>query len=102
MATVKEIRVIDAPFQTLETVMGGKAVRLRLAHNTVTDRWSFDLWIAGVLVLSGRRLVKAADMLKPFGFGIGKLVVVDWDGTGAEPGRSELPAGECRLLIYEA
>jgi len=100
MATVTEIPVIDAPFQTLTTSLNGMPVGLALGYNETSGRWSFDLSVNGTVVITGRRIVLGVDLLKPFALGLGKLVAVDWDGTDAEPGRSELPAGEVRLLSY--
>lgn len=100
MATVTEIPVIDAPFQTLTTSLNGTPVGLALSYNETSDRWSFDLSVKGEIVITGRRIVLGVDLLKPFGLGLGKLVAVDWDGVGAEPGRSDLPAGLVRLLSY--
>ena len=101
MATLRELPIIQAPFQRFETSLMGQAVSFTLAFNAFTGRWSFGLEIAGVAVLSGRRLVPGVDLLAPFNLGLGKLVLVDWEANGAEPGRNELPAGKYRLLHLE-
>lgn len=96
MAEYFEITVIDEPRQTLETYLGGKSIKLAINYNAFINRWSFDLWIDGVLMVAGRRLILGANLLRPFDLGIGGLHVFDWQ-EGSLPGRSELPSGACRI-----
>jgi hypothetical protein len=101
MGVFRELPVIAAPAQRLATVLAGRSCELSLRYNGWTDRWSFDLAIGGVMRLEGRRIVTGVDLIAAFEFGIGKLVAVDWEGKGALPGRTELPAGRIRLLHYD-
>lgn len=102
MATVYEIQIIDAPAQSLDTVIGGVPVTIALRWSQWMNRWSISLWRDGVPVFAGVRCVPGVDFLKPYGLGIGKLALMQWAGTGAIPGRSELPSGVFRLLHYTA
>lgn len=94
--TVTEIPVIDAPRQTLETVLNGRAVGMTLDHSPTTDRWNLAIAVDGVTVLCGRRLVTGVDLLAPFDLGLGGLVVLEIE-KGAKPDRKGLPSGACRL-----
>lgn len=101
MTVLRELPIIQAPFQRFETSLMAQAVSFTLEFNTFTGRWSFGLEVAGAAVLAGRRLVPGVDLLAPFNLGLGKLFLVDWEANGAEPGRSELPSGKYRLLHLE-
>lgn len=97
-----EIPVIDAPRQTLDTVLGGQPVRLAMNWNAWLGRWALDFSLNGVQIFAGVRMVPNVDFLKPFGLGIGKIALVEWQGSGGNPGRSELPAGSFRLVFLPA
>jgi hypothetical protein len=91
-----EIPVIDAADQQMAATLGGRRVTLRLRYNVNADRWTFDLSIDDVPVLTGRKIVTGIDLLAPFKFGIG-LLFADDGGKGILPGRTELPRGLVRL-----
>lgn len=97
MTDFYEITVTDDEMQRLDTFLNGKSISLAFNYNSFSDRWSFDLWIAGELVLTGRRLILGANLLRPFDFGLGSLHVFDWV-EGSKPGRKELPRGDCRVI----
>lgn len=100
MAVYREIPIIDAPSQRFTTTLAGRRCDFLVNYSTWADRWSFDLDVDGVRVLSGRRIVLGVDLLAPFNFGIGSLVAAPWS-DGAEPGRAELPSGRVRLFHYD-
>lgn len=102
MATLYEIPVIDAPRQTLETVLGGQPVTIALNWNAWLQRWALDFTLAGVTIFSGVRMLPGIDLLKPYGLGLGKLALVEWQGSGGNPGRSEVPSGIFRLIFLPA
>lgn len=93
-----EIPIINAPFQRLQTVLNQKNVGLVLAWNTWLGRWALSVELDDVEVVSGLRLVPGTDLVRGFGLGIGRLVLVDWAGRGGDPGYGELPSGEFRLV----
>lgn len=102
MATLYEIPVIDAPRQTLETVLADTPVTIALNWNAWLGRWALDFALNGVGIFAGVRMVPDVDFLKPYGPGIGKLALVEWQGSGGNPGRTELPAGTFRLIFLPA
>lgn len=97
MPVYREIPIIDAPSQSFTTTLAGRRCDFVVNYSTWANRWSFDLDVDGVRVLSGRRIVCGVDLVKPFDFGIGSLVAAPW-GEPAEPGRTELPSGRVRLF----
>lgn len=97
-----EIPVIDAPRQTLETVLADKPVSIALNWNEWLGRWALDFTLGGVPVFAGVRMVPNVDFLKPYGLGIGKLALLQYQGAGGNPGRAELPAGVFRLIFMPA
>ncbi len=102
MATLYEIPVIDAPRQTLETVIGDRPASLSINWNAWLGRWALDFSLNGVQIFAGVRMVPGVDFLKPYRLGIGKLALVEWQGSGGNPGRTELPAGIFRLIFLPA
>jgi hypothetical protein len=93
-----EIPIINAPWQRLETYLGDTAVSLELLWNTFSERWSLSLFIQGEVKLQGKRLVTGVDLIAPYNLRIGRLFLVDWEALGGQPGRSELPSGQFRLI----
>ena len=79
----------------------GRRCTIRVRYNTWSDRWSFDLSIDDVPVLTGRRVVAGVDLLAPFDFGVGIIFAVPYT-PGALPGRKELPAGDVRVYLATA
>lgn len=93
---MRRITVRDVPDQQFGLIVGGRRVTMRLRHNALLDRWTFDLAIDDAWVLYGRRIVPGVDLLKPFDFGIGRLFA--WrEDTNVEPNRRNLPAGAVEL-----
>lgn len=100
MAEFREIPIIEAPSQAFTTTLSERRCDFHVAYSGFTNRWSFDLDIDGVRVLTGRRIVVGVDLLAPFDFGIGSIIAAPW-GSDAEPGRTELPSGRVRLFHYD-
>jgi hypothetical protein len=92
-------KIIDSADQQFATVLNNRRVTLRLRWNLTSGRWSLDVAIDDVPVLTGRRVVTGIDLLSPFRLGIGAIFCLP-AVPGAEPGRSELPGGDVRL--YQA
>ncbi len=82
--------------QRFSVFLNNRRVTFRLWWSTVTDRWSFDLSIDDLPVVTGRRIVNNVDLLRRFNLNIGSLFCVPIK-TGAEPNRTGLPNGDCRL-----
>jgi hypothetical protein len=89
--------IADEPDQQFATILNNRRVTLRLRYNVTTDRWSLDLSIDDLPVLTGRRIVCGVDLLEPFDFGIGMLVAAPIK-AGAEPTRDDLPNGNVKLF----
>lgn len=102
MATLYEISVIDAPRQVLDTVLGGEPVRLSINWNAWLQRWTLGFSLNGVTIFDGVRMVTGVDFLKPYRLGLGKLSLVEWQGSGGNPERTELPGGVFRLIFLPA
>jgi len=99
--TFRELPIIDAPSQAFTTTLAGRRCDFRVNYSTWANRWSFDLDVDGVRVLSGRRIVVGVDLLAPFNLGVGSLIAAPWGEDGIEPGRKELPSGRVRLFHYD-
>lgn len=97
----RELPIIDAPSQSFTTTLAGRRCDFVVNYSTWANRWSFDLDVDGMRVLSGRRIVLGVDLVQPFALGIGSLVAAPWGDDNAEPGRTELPSGRVRLFHVE-
>ena len=97
LSTIVEIPVIDAPRQSLSTVLNGVPVDMHIAFNEFAGMWAFGVAMDGVWRVAGRFLIPGVDLLKPFGLGLGKPALIDMIGDGSKPGRTEVPAGLFRL-----
>jgi hypothetical protein len=89
-------KIIDAADQQFGTIINNQRVTIRLRWNLTSGRWSFDLSIDDLPVLTGRRVVSGIDLLSAFNFGIGAIFALPAVPT-ALPGREELPSGDVRL-----
>jgi hypothetical protein len=98
MATFIEVPVIDAASQQLSTSLGGSRFDLSLDYNEFSGRWSLGIAVDGVVLERGRRIVLGANLFQGIGSEYGELRAVDWSGSSAQPGRTELPAGVVRLI----
>ena len=97
LSTLVEIPVIDAPRQSLSTVLNGVPVDLHIAFNEFVGLWALAVATESIWRVTGRLMIPGVDLIKPFGLGIGKLALIDMIGDGSKPGRSEVPAGLFRL-----
>lgn len=98
MATYTEVPVIDAASQQMSTSLGGQRFDFSLDFNAVSSRWTLGIAVDGVVLERGRRVVLGANLFEGIGGIYGQLRAVDWGGTGAQPGRTELPSGAVRLI----
>lgn len=89
--------VVDYADQQFGTIINGRRVTIRLRYNMTMDRWSFDLSIDNLPVLTGRRIVTGVDLLKPFNLGLGAIFAAAVT-PGAIPDRAALPAGTVLLI----
>jgi hypothetical protein len=89
--------IVDYADQQFGAIINQRRVTIRLRYNASNDRWSFDLSIDNLPVLTGRRVVTGVDLLKPFNFGLGVIFAVAVT-PGAVPNRAALPAGTVRLF----
>lgn len=99
--TYREIPIIDAPSQAFTTTLAGRRCDFVVNYSTSDNRWSFNLDVDGIRVLSGRRIVLGVDLLAPFNLSIGNLIAAPWGDEEVEPGRTELPSGRVRLFHYD-
>ncbi|WP_018445511.1 phage baseplate plug protein [Rhizobium gallicum] len=89
--------VVDYADQQFGTIINGRRVTIRLRYNASSDRWSFDLSIDNLPVLTGRRVVTGVDLLAPFDLGLGAIFAYAVT-PGAVPDRAALPAGTVLLV----
>jgi hypothetical protein len=99
VTTFREFRLRDSANQKQTVIVAGQRCTLRFRFNPSADRWTFDLRIGDTDVLFGRRIVLGADLLQPFGFGIGGLIAVSQDGS--EPDYAALIERRVRLYSVE-
>lgn len=85
------------PDQKFAMVLNNRRVSFRFRYNVYTDRWSFDLSIDDLPVLTGRRVTLGSDMLGAFTFDIGVLFAVAVV-PGAVADRVQLPNGSVRMF----
>lgn len=97
---LSEFDIIDAPGQVFSTVVDGRKITIRLRYNTESERFSMDLGIDDVPVLTGRKVTSEVDLLQPFDFGIGSVFAADIDGKGRAPTLTNFVAGTVRLYHY--
>lgn len=95
---MQQITLTDQADQSFGIVVGTQRISMRLRYSTVSERWSFDLSVDDVPIIHGRRIVCGADLLAPFGLGIGGLVAYAVT-EGSEPGRQELVDGRVGLFF---
>lgn len=86
---------INAVDQEFSTIIQNQRITMRLLYSSYNDRWSFDLSIDGSPVLTGRRIVEGADLLKPFNFGLGMIFA--FSDPKVEPDRDAIPSGVVSL-----
>lgn len=98
MATLYDLPIIDAPDQTFTCSLNDKRCQFRVVFNETSNRWSFDLWINDILVLTGRRIVTGVDLVRAFAFDIGAVFAFSWGAEGIAPDRVNLPAGRVKLI----
>lgn len=91
-----QFKISTDPDQRFSLILNNKRVTFRFRYNTETDRWSFDIALDDVPVLTGRRVVTGVDLIAPFALGIGKLFAVE-NVPGAVPDRLGLPNGIVRF-----
>lgn len=89
--------VVDYADQQFGTIINGRRITIRLRYNVTNDRWSFDLSMDDLPVLTGRRIVLGADLLAPFRLGLGSIFAYAVT-HGAVPDRRALPAGTVLLI----
>lgn len=93
-----EIKVADTPDQRFGLTLNNRRVTMRLRYNTLIDRWSFDLAVDDVPVLTGRRVIIGVNLLAAFPqlADLGVIFAADIV-EGSQPGRYDLPNGKVRL-----
>lgn len=96
--TITELPIISAPSQSFTTVLSNRPCAFTVRYSETSNRWSFDLAIENEPVIEGRRIVPGTDLIAPFNLGIGSLYAINDGPEGIEPGRSELPAGQFKLV----
>ena len=89
-------KIVDSADQQFSAIVGTNRVTLRLRWNLTSGRWSLDVAIDDLPILTGRRVVSGVDLLAPFGLGIGAIFALP-AVPGALPGRTELPDASVRL-----
>ncbi|MEH7876959.1 hypothetical protein V7799_04520 [Rhizobium laguerreae] len=89
--------IVDYADQQFGAIINGRRVTIRLRYNATSDRWSFDLSIDNLPVLTGRRVVTGVDLLAPFDLDLGSIFAYAVT-PGAVPDRAALPAGTVLLV----
>lgn len=92
-----QFNISSDPDQKFSTFLNNKRVTIRLRYNPTTDRWSFDLSLDDLPILTGRRIVTGVDLLAAFNFDIG-LIFAATVLAGSNPDRVNLPNGNVALF----
>jgi len=93
-----ELKILDVPKQTFSLMLNERSVRFDVLYNTISDRWTIDLWIDDELKLSGRKIVTGCDLVYAFNLGIGQIIAIDPSAKDLMPDRDNLPSGAVVLL----
>lgn len=93
---MEQLKLIDAADQQFGAIINNRRVTFRFRWNLTSGRWSMDVAIDDLPVATARRVVIGVDLLKQYALGIGKLFALDYV-VGADPGRTQLPAGDVRI-----
>lgn len=97
---MQEIKLTDAPSQTFETRLEDQRASFAFKFNTISNRWTFDLSVGGIIVLQGRKLVPDINVVLPYThFDIGILFCTDPEGKGNLPDRDNVPGGVVRIFV---
>lgn len=95
---MNEFRISTDPDQQFGATLNNSRVTLRLRYNPLPDRWSFDLSIDDVPILTGRRIVVGVDLLAAYpSINLGAIFAADVV-AGSVPNRADLPNGKVKLF----
>lgn len=101
---MQEIKLIDSPSQVFITKLGTTKVKLHFKYNSVSDRWTFDVYINEVPKLHGRRVVLGTNLIAPYTdlVSIGVLVAADPSFGGVLPNRANIPSGLIKMYQLDS
>lgn len=91
-----QFKIADHADQQFATILNNRRVTLRLRYNVTAERWTLDVSIDDLPVLTGRKIVTGVDLLAPFKLGIGLIFALPAK-PGSVPNRNDLPLGNVRL-----
>jgi hypothetical protein len=93
------VPVTSASKGNFTCVLGDTSLDFATRWNELSSVWTMDLTRTddGQALLRGIPLVLGADLLAPYGLGLGSLILVDTSGAGMEAGPEDL--GD-RVVMY--
>ncbi len=94
-----ELPLSSDPAQTMVTQLGDVKYQIEVKYNDRSGVWTIDLGLAttGEVIAQSLPLVLGQDLLEPYNFDMGSLLVVDTSGRHKEAGPDDL--GD-RVKVY--
>lgn len=96
---IVELPFSSDPAQSMVTLLGDVKYRLEVKYNDRSGVWALSIYDAttGDEILSSLPLVLGQDLLEPYNFDMGRILVVDHSGQSVDAGPEDL--GD-RIKVY--
>lgn len=96
---IVELPLSSDPAQTMVTQLGDVKYGLEAKYNDRSGVWTLDISLAttGEVLVQSLPLVLGQDLLEPYNFSMGSLLVVDTSGRSRDAGPEDLGS---RVKVY--
>lgn len=91
---IASLPVGNEPSQKFTVQLGRVKYDFHIKYNSRSSVWTFDMTISAtkVMLLQSIPIVLGSDLLAPYNFGIGRLIVVDTSNRGRDAAVDDLGA----------